>query len=257
MTNIERTCFVIAPIGDAGTELRRRSDQILRHIIEPVVEAHGYRAIRDDSISEPGLITDQVIQHLIDDDLVVADLTGHNPNVFYELAVRHAVRKPVISVIASGEPLPFDVSQSRTIFVDHRDLDSVAHCKAELEMQVRSIEANPHNVSSPISSAIDLRAMRRSENPSERRDAEIISMLRNLQIEVNEIDRRMDALMGTEIITGNTMWRVGDRVHHTKFGIGEVKRVEDDHLTVRFGTHDKHLVPEIAPISRLPEKTGQ
>ncbi len=77
------------------------------------------------------------------------------------------------------------------------------------------------------------------------------------QIEVNEIDRRMDAFMGTEIITGNVMWRVGDRVHHTKFGIGEVQRVEGDQLTVRFGTQEKRLVPEIAPISKVLEGNSQ
>ena len=45
-------------------------------------------------------------------------------NVYYELAVRHATRKPVIQLMQKGEPLPFDVAGTRTIIVDHRDLDS-------------------------------------------------------------------------------------------------------------------------------------
>lgn len=69
------TCFVIAPIGEEGSEVRRRSDQVLTHIIKPVGKECGYDAVRADEISEPGIITPQVIQHLIEDDLVIADLT--------------------------------------------------------------------------------------------------------------------------------------------------------------------------------------
>jgi hypothetical protein len=61
-------------------------------IVAPAAEACGYDTIRADQIAKPGIITSQVIQHLLDDPLVVADLTGWNPNVFYELAIRHAIR---------------------------------------------------------------------------------------------------------------------------------------------------------------------
>src|SRR5437016_10492301 len=91
----EKTCFVISPIGDEGSEVRRRSDQVLKHIVRPAARKCGYSSIvRADQMSKPGLITAQVIQCLVNSNLVVADLTGHNPNVFYELAVRHAIRKP-------------------------------------------------------------------------------------------------------------------------------------------------------------------
>ena len=78
-----KMCFVIAPIGEPDSDTRKRSDQILRHIVRPAVESKGYTAVRADEISEPGIITSQVIQHVVDDPLVVADLTERNPNVFY------------------------------------------------------------------------------------------------------------------------------------------------------------------------------
>jgi len=172
---------VIAPIGDEGSEIRRRSDQVLTHIIKPAAEECGYNAIRADKISEPGIITSQVIQRLIDDDLVIADLTGRNPNVFYELAIRHMVKKPIVQIIKSGESIPFDVAPTRTIHVDHQDLDSVANCKEELIRQIRSTEKDPTKVDSPISVAIDLKSLRQSENPLEKSNAEIISMLQDLR----------------------------------------------------------------------------
>jgi hypothetical protein len=59
----EKICFVIAPIGGEGTETRKRSDQILKYVIQPSVSSCGYEALRADQISQPGDITTQVIHH--------------------------------------------------------------------------------------------------------------------------------------------------------------------------------------------------
>lgn len=172
-----KICFFIAPIGPDGSDIRKRSDQVLRHIIKPAADGAGYKAIRSDEIAETGAITAQVIEHLIDDPLVIADLTGWNPNVFYELAVRHAFKKPVILIIQQDQSIPFDVSTERTIFFDHRDLDSAKSCRDEIIRQIQSIEANPGKIDSPVSRTLDLQAFRRSDDPVELRNAEILSTL--------------------------------------------------------------------------------
>jgi len=137
----DRICFVIAPIGDDGSEIRSWSDKVLRHIIEPAAKACNYqKVIRADKISRPGLITSQIIQHLIDDSLIIADLTSHNPNVFYELAVCHVLRKPVVQLIRIGQSLPFDIAQSRTIVFDLYDPDSLVSCKDQLIEQIQAVE---------------------------------------------------------------------------------------------------------------------
>ncbi len=176
-----KQCFVIMPIGARESEARSRSDKVLRHVIRPAVSECGYVPIRADEIAEPGLITSQIIQHVIEDPLVIADLTGHNPNVFYELAIRHAVRKPFIQLIEIGESIPFDVGNLRTVDVDHRDLDSVERCKAALIRNIRAIEAAPTDVESPISVSVDLLHLRRSDNPVEQGNAEILQSLAELR----------------------------------------------------------------------------
>jgi len=96
----EKTCFVICPIGDEGSPERKWSDDILECIITPVVEKMGYqKPIRADHINESGIITRQIVDLLIDSDLVIADLSFRNPNVCYELAVRHVAKKPFIHMI--------------------------------------------------------------------------------------------------------------------------------------------------------------
>jgi len=189
-----RTCFVIAPIGKENSDVRLRSDQVLKHIINPAANDCGYETVRADQISEPGLITSQVIQHVVDDPLVIADLTGWNPNVFYELSLRHALKKPVVQIIQANENIPFDISASRTIFVDHHDLDSVAKAKEEIVRQIKAVEKNPTDVDTPISVAIELQLLRQSENPLEKSNAEILTTLSDIRstlIDLREEPRRM------------------------------------------------------------------
>ena len=150
----EKICFVIAPIGEPGSDIRKRSDQVLEHIIRPVVESCGYKAVRADEIAEPGIITNQIIRHVVDDPLVIADLTGQNANVFYELAIRHAIRKPLVQIINKVKDIPFDISSMRTIVVNHQDPDSVKEAKTEIQKQIQYLEANPSSLENPISIAL-------------------------------------------------------------------------------------------------------
>ena len=98
-----KNCFVICPIGDKNSPTRDWSDLIFECIIKPVTEKKGYKTFRASDLAEPGIITSQIVQNLIDSDLVIADLTFGNPNVFYELAIRHFTKKPCIHMIKSGD----------------------------------------------------------------------------------------------------------------------------------------------------------
>ena len=111
----EKACLVIAPIGKTDTETRKRSDVVLEYVIKPAARECGYDAKRSDEISDAGMITSQVIQRIFNDPLVVADLTDSNPNVFYELALRHISQKPLVQLIEKGQIIPFDISGMRTI----------------------------------------------------------------------------------------------------------------------------------------------
>lgn len=188
----EKDCFIIAPIGDAESDTRKRSDQILKHVISPALKECGYKPTRADQISEPGMITSQVIQRIVDDPLVVADLTERNPNVFYELAIRHVIRKPLVQIIKKGEQIPFDVAGTRTIHVDHHDLDSVESAKTEIIAQVRALEKNLANLETPISVSLDLQLLRQSDNPEQRSLADVLSVITELRSSVLGLEKRLD-----------------------------------------------------------------
>lgn len=151
----EQTCFYIAPIGDEGSDARRHSDLFLGTLIEPALEAFKLKVIRADAIDKPGIITRQIIDYIMRSRLVIADLSFHNPNVFYELALRHAIKLPIVQIIRSNDRMPFDVNQMRAIQIDTTDIYSFApkieSYRAEIANQVRrSLEAD-HIVDTPIS----------------------------------------------------------------------------------------------------------
>lgn len=185
-----RECFVIAPIGPEGSEIRRRSDQILNHLIRPVVEPRGFQAVRGDEIERAGLITSQVLDRIIQNDLVIADLTDQNANVFYELAVRHALRKPFVQLMAKDQQLPFDVQGMRTILVDHTDLDSVHAAKQQLGRAIDSI-AQDADIVTPMSVALTLQDLRGSSSPREAGLSQIIETLPQMMDILQDLHRHM------------------------------------------------------------------
>ncbi len=186
-----KSCFVIAPIGDEDSETRKRSDKVLRHIIRPAAKECGYNAIRADEIDKPGIITSQVIQRVVGDSLVIADLTETNPNVFYELAIRHAIRKPLVQIIQKGERIPFDVAGSRTIYFDPTDLDSVDEAKKAIIDQIRSLEVAPSDIETPISLSLDLQVLRQSEDPEERSLAELVAAINTLSSDLGKYNENL------------------------------------------------------------------
>ena len=188
MTNQEKQCFVISPIGEPDSETRKRSDQVLKHVVRPAANSCGYKAVRADEIDKPGIITSQVIQHVVNADLVVADLTERNPNVFYELAIRHALKKPLVQIIRKGEAIPFDVAATRTIYVDHQDLDSVEAAKNEIVEQIKALEKDSSDIETPISVSIDLQFLRQSEKPEERSLADLVAAVVDLRAGLSRVE---------------------------------------------------------------------
>ena len=191
MTNQEKQCFVISPIGEPDSETRKRSDQVLKHVVRPAANSCGYKAVRADEIDKPGIITSQVIQHVVNADLVVADLTERNPNVFYELAIRHALRKPLVQIIRKGEAIPFDVAATRTIYVDHKDLDSVEAARNEIVEQIKALEKDSSDIETPISVSLDLQLLRQSEKPEERSLADLVAAVVDLRAGLSRVELRI------------------------------------------------------------------
>lgn len=114
----KRTCFVISPIGDEGSETRREADDLYELVLGPALEYFDFDLVRADRIPGSGVITTEIIELVQSAELCVIDLTGRNANVYYECGRRHETGKPYVQLIRRGETIPFDLAGIRTIIYD-------------------------------------------------------------------------------------------------------------------------------------------
>lgn len=150
----DATCFYIAPIGADGSEQRRHSDLFLSAIVEPALEQFGLTIVRADGIDKPGIITKQIIEYIVKSRLVIVDLSFHNPNVFYELAIRHMMKLPIVQIARAIDSIPFDINQMRTIRIDNSDIYSfvpkMEAYRSEVSAQARRALDSAESVDTPI-----------------------------------------------------------------------------------------------------------
>ena len=138
----EKVCFIISPIGQVETEINRKANGLYNAVIKPVLNDLGYECVRADEIDASGSINNQIINKIIDSKLVIVNLSGLNPNVMYELALRHAIGKPVIMLKeGSFSDMPFDIIDQRTILYND-DLNSVVSTQNELRKKIEGIKSN-------------------------------------------------------------------------------------------------------------------
>lgn len=140
------TCFVITAIGEEGSEQRKHSDMVLNALIEPALKEFKLRVIRGDRIGSPGMITSQVLEHVMRSGLAIVDMSFHNPSAFYEMAIRHACALPVVQITRKVNKPPFDVNQVRTVIIDTTDVYTLVPkletYRSEIATQVRAALAD-------------------------------------------------------------------------------------------------------------------
>lgn len=150
----DHICFYISPIGEDDSEQRQHADLFLGSIVEPALEEFGLTVVRADRIGKPGMITAQIIEHVLRSKLVIADLSYHNPNVFYELCLRHVCRLPTVQIIRKADKIPFDLDQFRTIQIDTTNIftmiPNLQIYKAEITTQVRTALKDPDSADNPV-----------------------------------------------------------------------------------------------------------
>lgn len=153
-TNWDEICFYITPIGSDGSEARKHADLFMKSLIEPAMAELNLKVIRADMIGSPGMITSNIMEHIKRSKLAIADLSTLNPNVFYEVALRHTCRLPTFQIIRKSDRLPFDVNQVNTIIIDTTDIytlvPKIETHRSEIATLAREAIRDPDHASNPI-----------------------------------------------------------------------------------------------------------
>ena len=144
-------CFVLMPFGRKTDATGRTTDfdAVYQQIIAPAVQEAGLDPIRADEEKVGGTIHKPMFERLMLCDYAVADITGANPNVYYELGIRHAMRpRSTVILFAEGTTLPFDIALLRG--VPYRTGENGApadpkSCAAKVAQQLGAARQNPHD----------------------------------------------------------------------------------------------------------------
>src|SRR5690606_35880588 len=203
----QKRCFVITPIGAAASQVRRSADGHLDSVLRPVLTDMGFDVFAAHEVSASGSITKNVITNILESELVVANLTGLNPNVMYELAIRHAIRMPVVTVAEFSTTLPFDLSDERTLFYTN-DMKGSEILKPQLREAARSA-LEEHQPDNPIYRATESILIQKSEMPAA--DKIIAKSLADIEQKLSQIESRGRAYHTTATPPGSQTLVVGVR----------------------------------------------
>lgn len=130
------TCFVMMPFG-------QWMDAYYRDIYVPAIREAGLEAVRADELFSTGSVIEQIWEQISRAKVLLADLTGKNANVFYELGLAHAANKPVVFTTGELEDVPFDLRHLRVAVYDIRDPAWGEKLKTTLAVYLKAAKAEP------------------------------------------------------------------------------------------------------------------
>lgn len=134
------SCFVMMPFGGWF-------DRYYQDIYVGAVKAAGFEPVRSDELFTTGSVVEQIWEQISKSTVLLADLSNKNANVFYELGLAHAARKPVVLAARDIADVPFDLRHLRVIVYDVNEpkwaeklsksiTDYLKHAKAEPEKSI-------------------------------------------------------------------------------------------------------------------------
>ncbi|MEN9670341.1 MAG: hypothetical protein RL018_618 [Pseudomonadota bacterium] len=131
-------CFVIMPIADVHGYESGHFGRVYEHLLKPAIEAAGFRAERADDAVKTDYIVVTIIRKIVEADMVLCDFSARNPNVMYELGLRHAFNKPVTLIKDRRTEKIFDIQGLRyTEYDDSLRVDSVRKDVGKIAESVR------------------------------------------------------------------------------------------------------------------------
>jgi hypothetical protein len=130
------TCFVMMPFG-------AWFDRYYQEIYVPAIKEAGFEPVRADELFTTGSVVEQIWEQIEKAKLLLADLSGKNPNVFYELGLAHAAKKPVVFTASQVDDVPFDLRHLRVIIYEIREPEWSGRLKKSVTDYLRNAAKEP------------------------------------------------------------------------------------------------------------------
>jgi hypothetical protein len=250
--------FIIMQVGVKDSFERKRADEIYKFIIAPAVIDAGLDPYRADQDLTPGSITPKFLSELLNARLVIADLTGRNPNVFYELGITHSFLRPLISIADTVDSLPFDAKDERVIELGEYPPGGLTYAQGEqaktaLQKSLRIVLADSYVPSSPLR---EVAAANAPAPEPPKYDAFISSPMFAFGDEGRYLDHRSNVIRLTKTLheqCGFTCYYAGEgRENYDEFETGDIA-LSNDLQALRDSRFYVLLIPETSATSALVE----
>jgi hypothetical protein len=130
------TCFVLMPFGEWF-------DRYYTEIYVPALKDAGFEPVRADSLFTSGSVMEQICEQIQKSKVLLAELTGKNPNVFYEMGVAHSLQKPVVFVSGDLDDVPFDVRHLRVVIYEVREPRWDEKLRKQITVYIKNARLDP------------------------------------------------------------------------------------------------------------------
>ena len=180
---------MISTVYEEGTRERNNFDDKIRYMIKPVLDELDYQMVLADERYIVGLISAKTIKEIINSDIVIADISDNNPNVFYEIAIRNSLNKPLIILKQPVQGQLFDIDEERTLSVDDSSPRLWHETIMKLKLQIQKVEKDKTSASYSILSDFGFSHKLIHDASSE---SEFLGIVEELKKEIRKI-RALDA----------------------------------------------------------------
>lgn len=182
--------FVIMPISGTKHATSKEWQSFYLEVIKPAVETAGFICKRSDTDIKRGNIVGNIIKFLADSYVVIADITDYNPNVMYELGVRHALAGRTIMIAREGTRIPFDIKSYWYKEYDPADKESLRELTLFIKEALENIRKNPYAKDNPVADFISTRRTKIKISREEKEHYEIATeLVKSAQHRVYVIER--------------------------------------------------------------------
>lgn len=197
-------CFVIMPISDVHGYESGHFARVYEHVLKPAIVAAGYIAIRADDTVKTDYIVVGIIQKIVESEMVICDFSARNPNVMYELGIRHAFNKPVTLVKDRRTEKVFDIQGLRyTEYDDSLRIDSVQKDISKISAAITETAKPGEN---GLNSVVQLAGIKTAEVPAGQQVSPDTQLLLSA---IATLERRIDSVENNRN-QGNRFFRTED-----------------------------------------------
>ena len=216
------TCFIIMPFGEW-------SDYYYETIYIPAIESTGLIPRRADDLYRPSAIVHDIWALTQQAKIILADLTGKNPNVFYELGLAHAVAKPAILITESMEDVPFDLRALRVITYNKNEPDWGDRLRDKIKTAIKEVLDTP--LEAVLPTFIKVKETK-SQPTVTKAEKELISMRQDIDLLKRELQDR--STVASRYEDRNADIRDAKLIARNAFEEGRSVRIIEEYLMARY-----------------------